>query len=325
MTMPLVSVVMPAWNGERYVAAAIRSVLDQTLEDLELIVVDDGSTDATPALLAQAARDDPRVRVVSRANSGGPAVPKNDGIAAARGRYLSFLDCDDLYDAGRCAALVDGLRTHPHWVAAFHDLRHVESDGSAIAGTYLADAEFLAQAAEHLTPLGDGWYETGASFYVFQSLRYAAMHTQTVMIDLERAGRDLVRFDTRFVICEDTDLWIRLGMHGRLGYLDRVLSAYRQHGASITTGMERRCTEMIRMHAHNYARLRERLTREQARRYRDKIASFAADLGYWRVSHGNPAGARAAYALALRWRLSVRDALGLVKSFVPRGVRQPRG
>lgn len=321
MSAPLVSVVMPAWNGERYVAAAIRSVLDQTLDDLELIVVDDGSTDGTPEILAQAAREDPRVRVISRANSGRPAVPKNEGIDVARGRYLSFLDCDDLYDADRCAALVEGLRAHPHWVAAFHDLRHVESDGTPIAGTYLTDAGFLAQAADHLSPLGGGWYETGPSFYVFQSLRYAALHTQTVMIDLERAGRELARFETRFVICEDTDLWIRLAMHGAIGYLDRVLSAYRQHGASITTGMDRRCTEMIRMHAHNYARLRDRLTPEQARRYREKIARFASDLGYFRVSHGDAAGARAAYALALRWQPSLRDALGLVKSFVPRGAR----
>src|SRR5262249_55945490 len=156
----------------------------------ELIVVNDGSTDATAHIVQEALRGDARVQLIDRDNSGRPGVARNDGIAAARGRYLCFLDCDDLYDETRTALLLEGLSAHPHWVAAFHDLRFIESDGGDIPGTYLHDADFLRRAAGELTPLGDGWFASKPSFFLFQSLNYAAMHTQSVLIAVERVPRE---------------------------------------------------------------------------------------------------------------------------------------
>jgi GT2 family glycosyltransferase len=308
---------MAAYDGERYVADAVRSVLAQTFRDLELIVVDDGSTDRTSAIVEEIAATDGRVRLVRRANSGRPAIARNDGIALASGRYLSFLDCDDWYEPERTKCLVEGLDAHPHWVAAFHDLRFVTSDGTPMPGSYLTDAAFLESAGAHLTEAGDGWYESRASFYVFQSLRYAAMHTQSVMIAAERVAPESLRFDPQFLICEDTDLWIRIGMQGPTGYLDRVLSGYRQHSSSITVDSERRCREMVGMHAHNFARIQGALDAGDARRYRAKLAGLAADLAYARVVRGDGAGARAAWAEALRWRWSTRSLLGYAKACLP--------
>ncbi|MDR1322219.1 MAG: glycosyltransferase [Gracilibacteraceae bacterium] len=92
--MPQVSVIMPVYNAEAYLARAVDSVLAQTLRDLELILVDDGSTDSSPALCdAYAARDD-RVRVIHQKNGGAPAA-RNAGIAAASGDYIGFMDSDD--------------------------------------------------------------------------------------------------------------------------------------------------------------------------------------------------------------------------------------
>ena len=315
--MPLVSVIMPAYNGERYIADAIRSVLAQTVPDLELIVVNDGSTDGTLALAEDARQRDARVRVIDRPHSGSPAAPKNDGIAAAGGRYLAFLDCDDLYDRERIALLLQELRAHPHWVAVFHDLRRIDRDGKARPGSYLGDADFLRQAQPHLTAIADNWYECDASFYVFQSLRYAALHTQSVLIARDRAGPGTLRFDPQFAIGEDTDLWIRLGLEGTIGYLDRVLSAYREHEASITVNPCRRWRELYRVHAHNYARIRSRLSRRQQQLYRAKIAEHAAELGYAKRQRDDRAGARTAYADALRWRWRTRSALGWLKACIP--------
>ena len=90
---PTVSVVMPAWNAARTVSSAVRSALAQTVADLEVIVVDDGSTDATAGVVR--AIEDSRVRVVSQANRGLPAA-RNAGIAAARGAFVALLDSDDL-------------------------------------------------------------------------------------------------------------------------------------------------------------------------------------------------------------------------------------
>ena len=95
MECPLVSVIVPAYNAEKYLPAAIESVLKQTYRGWELILVDDGSTDSTPAICDKAAAADPRVRVVHKPN-GGLSSARNAGIGASSGKYLTFLDADDL-------------------------------------------------------------------------------------------------------------------------------------------------------------------------------------------------------------------------------------
>ena len=92
--MPTVSVIMPAFNAADYIETAIRSVLRQTVTDLELIVVDDGSSDDTVAVATRTAGDDPRVRILTQPNAG-PGPARNTGFRAASGRFFAFLDSDD--------------------------------------------------------------------------------------------------------------------------------------------------------------------------------------------------------------------------------------
>lgn len=95
MECPLVSVIVPAYNAEKYLPAAIESVLRQTYSGWELILVDDGSTDSTPAICDKAVADDPRVRVVHKPN-GGFSSARNAGVSVSTGKYLAFLDSDDM-------------------------------------------------------------------------------------------------------------------------------------------------------------------------------------------------------------------------------------
>lgn len=113
---PLVSVVIPAWNARRHIAEAIRSVLDQTTGDLEVVVVDDGSDDDT-ADVAWAAADD-RCVVVRQPHRGTGAT-RNAGLALARGTFVAHLDADDLWPPGRLAALVAPLQADPELEATF--------------------------------------------------------------------------------------------------------------------------------------------------------------------------------------------------------------
>ena len=92
--MSKVSVIIPVYNVEKYLGECLDSVLRQTLKDLEVICVDDGSMDGSPAILAEYARKDPRIKVVTRAN-GGLSAARNTGMDAATGKYIYFLDSDD--------------------------------------------------------------------------------------------------------------------------------------------------------------------------------------------------------------------------------------
>lgn len=93
----LVSVVMPAHNSQFVLAESVRSVLTQTYTEWELLIVDDASTDATNVLAREFAETDQRIRLITLAENGGVARARNTGIQAARGRYLAFLDSDDLW------------------------------------------------------------------------------------------------------------------------------------------------------------------------------------------------------------------------------------
>lgn len=106
-----VSVIMPAWNAAGTIERSIASVLTQDHADLELVVVDDGSTDSTAELVTRLAAADARVRVVRQANAG-VAAARNAGIAASSGRYLAFLDSDDWWYPGKLRLQLEGMRAN---------------------------------------------------------------------------------------------------------------------------------------------------------------------------------------------------------------------
>ncbi len=110
---PLVSVVMPAYNAERHLAQAIESILKQTLSDLELIIVDDCSTDRTPEIIDSYVAADPRVRGVRNDSNLGPAGSTNRGVAQARGELIAGMDADDISIPSRLKRQVDFLAEHP--------------------------------------------------------------------------------------------------------------------------------------------------------------------------------------------------------------------
>jgi len=103
---PLVSILMPAFNAEAFLPEAIDSARRQTLEDIEILVIDDASTDGTAALVAGIGVADPRVRLVRRARNGGPSAARNQGLDEARGRWIALLDSDDAYEPDRLERLV---------------------------------------------------------------------------------------------------------------------------------------------------------------------------------------------------------------------------
>lgn len=125
---PFVSVIMPAFNVERYVGEAIRSVLDQTFDNFELIIRDDGSTDGTRREIEQF--HDPRIRVVEETRHVGGAAARNEAMAIARGEYFAVMDSDDIMEPTLIEKKVAFLQTHPEIGAVGCALRRMASDGT---------------------------------------------------------------------------------------------------------------------------------------------------------------------------------------------------
>lgn len=119
--MPLVSVIVPAWNAEQFLACAISSALAQTMADLELLVVDDASTDGTAAIAAAAAAADPRVRLLRAPQNAGPSAARNRALDHAQGRYVAVLDADDRFAPVRLQSMVGFMQVR-HADIAFDNL-----------------------------------------------------------------------------------------------------------------------------------------------------------------------------------------------------------
>ncbi len=111
--MPTFSVIIPAYNSERFIERTIKSVLNQTFTDFELIIVDDGSNDNTDRLIKKAQLKDTRIKVISTPNSGGPTIPTNIGINVAKGEYVAFLDHDDEWREDKLQKIYDVVKKNP--------------------------------------------------------------------------------------------------------------------------------------------------------------------------------------------------------------------
>jgi GT2 family glycosyltransferase len=219
-----VSVVMPVYNCQRYLAAAVESILGQTFRDFEFIIIDDGSTDGSLSLLQGFAERDDRIRLVSRPNTGIVGA-LNEGLAMARGEFIARMDGDDVSFPTRLERQVEYLQSHPECVAIGAKVNRVCPAGLKCAVTPRVTAH--AQIEERLL-LGEG----GAMVHPVVMMRATVV-------------RSIGGYREKYRYVEDLDLFLRLGEVGRLANLDEILLDYREHLAS-TNHTKHREQEMLR-------------------------------------------------------------------------------
>jgi glycosyltransferase involved in cell wall biosynthesis len=219
MTKPLVSVIIPAYNAARFVAEAVRSALAQEYATKEIIVINDGSTDDTLDVLKTFGS---AIRIIDQKN-GGPAVARNAGLHAAHGRYIAFLDADDVWLPGKVAAQVAHL------------------DGAMDVGAvYTAwqiwkpDASGIYSLLRSLPSMDDVQPDDENSGWIYNRLLFdCGMLTTTVM--LRASLVDMVGdFDVGLRVGEDYDYWLRLARIAKIHKLRGVGALYRISQSSAT-------------------------------------------------------------------------------------------
>lgn len=318
-----VTVIVICYNLEKYIGDCIRSVVEQTARNLQIVVVDDGSTDASWPIIEGLAAADPRIVAVRQANSGKPAGARNAGLRVADGEFVCFLDGDDLYEPEKIESELRMFASHPELDVVFHDMRLIGPDGTAQDPLYLRGVDYLRQAGPALVPVGAGCYLGTTRFYRFMTTRITAIHTSTIMVRrgaIDAAG-GVFSCEPDIDLADDIDMWFRLAHGRKVGFIDLPLSSYRQHPGGLTSDPTRVLAAGIAAHTRNLQRASPLLDRREIALCRARLGRQYCYLGNSLVRAGRRTEARACYRKAFLLDPGLRPPLLWAKALVPRARR----
>lgn len=212
MRSPTISVVMPVFNGEVYLAEAIKSILHQSFQDFEFIIVDDGSTDGTLEILKTFQKSDDRIKVISRPNTGIVGA-LNDGLARARGEYIARMDADDVSLPDRFERQIDYMSSHPNCVllGTGHVIMDAEGNDLCIQRTELQHDRIVDRQ--------------------MRGIGGAILHPTTFM--RRNAVEQVGGYRLKYQWVEDLDLFLRLADLGEVRNLAEPLLRYRRHPSTV--------------------------------------------------------------------------------------------
>lgn len=209
--MPLISVLMPVYNCDEYVQAAIDSILTQTFRDFEFIIIDDGSKDRTADIVKAAAARDPRIKVISRENRG--IVPSlNEALEVATGELIARMDGDDISLPDRFQRQVDYLAAHPDCGLVGTQIMFMDPDGRPIAP--------MPNPQEHeaiVQTMLDG----------NESVSHPTVLFRTAV------ARSIGGYSNQYKHAEDIDFFLRMAEATTVANMPELLLHYRQHAKSI--------------------------------------------------------------------------------------------
>jgi glycosyltransferase involved in cell wall biosynthesis len=285
-----VSVIIPCYNYGRFLGEAIASVRRQTVEDLEIIVVDDGSTDETPEVLAGIR--DPRLRSLRTVN-GGISAARNAGLDRASGEYLAFLDADDRWlptKLERQLAMMDG---EPGLGMVFTNFSRFDETGT-FPKTQFDFIPELGRVPARPSVAGGGFVLTGETFESLLPLGQFATWVQTVLVRHDLVG-DL-RFPPRRIFNEDRHYMTRVYTRVRAGFITDPLVEVRRHGGNSYEHPEERMEpDVIALREL----LHEALTPRQREVLIRRIGNAWSGVGYYHFWNGAARTSLRAYLHAM--------------------------
>jgi len=282
MSSPVVSVLMPVYNAEKYLAEAVESILVQTFQDFEFIIIDDGSTDRTHAILGECQRKDERIRLYSRENRG--LVPTlNEGLSYARGRYIARMDADDISLPERFQVQVEYLEKNSDHVAVGTKVLIIDPEGLPICPfSTLLNHEDIDGA--HL------------------SLKGGAITHPSVMMRKE-AVLAVGGYRQEYIHAEDLDLFMRLAEIGRLANLAECLFQYRMHYGSIGNskrGLQLKSAFNALVDAHRRRKLPLPNEADYVLENTPSLVGLHRKWAWWALGAGNKKTARKHALIAFR-------------------------
>jgi len=237
------SIIVPAYNAEKYIESTINSILSQDFSDFEIIVVNDGSTDSTEEKVKAATLLDGRVKYIAQPNSGGPAKPRNVGISCAKGEFIFIFDADDLMLKGKLRHSIECLERFPDADLLFTNFSTIDALGHTLKESFLDEYDTLWN-------LTDG-KSLDCCYLPAEKINPAVIKVNfigTSGVVLRRSALDISdRFDETLKNSDDRLFWMLFSLRHNFVFLNRVLHQYRILPGSISNqGFIRRGPSKIR-------------------------------------------------------------------------------
>jgi glycosyltransferase involved in cell wall biosynthesis len=225
----LTSVVIPAFNAERFIERTLRSALRQTSNDLEIIVVDDGSTDRTKSIVQSLALSDERIRLVSVPN-GGVALARNIGLEHARGEFVAFLDADDLWHPSKLEMQIAALNAAPDAAASYGMFRNIDE---------------LDRVTGNQNALGLSGYTLAHHLYVRPVGNGSSLLIRRKIV-LELGGYDSSWAAQGIGGCEDFDFELKIVARYPIAFINQYLVGYRVYPGNMSSNYSRIARGLVR-------------------------------------------------------------------------------
>lgn len=292
--MPEVTIIIPVFNAEQYIGDALDSICGQIFRDVEVIVIDDGSTDRTLAMVDEY-RELLDLTVFRQANAG-PAAARNNGIRQARGRYCAFLDADDVMLPELLSAQIELFSTQPNAGLVFTDIATFDERGT-------------------INPARWGFSESSSENILDRLLLDNFITTSAVMAPkdcLLHAGL----FDENRLVAEDYELWLRLAVRWGVGIVPRPLVRYRYITNSLSSNKLYSAQCALNVIETFWAEHEEYL-RSHTRVYLCSLARHLSNAGTAALAAGRTREAREYFLMSLKHNPAVPLAWrGLAKTLL---------
>jgi glycosyltransferase involved in cell wall biosynthesis len=235
---PQVSVIIPSFNCLIYLPKAIKSVQEQQVSDLEILIIDDGSSDDTWQYLKLAKHCDGRIKPIKLAGVG-VARARNQGLKLAQGQYIAFLDADDYWLAGKLSRQLDFHDQQPQATLSFCNYRHVKENNADAGDCFSYWPSFAKRLGKYQGDVYQLLNKQGIGTIFAENV----IGTSGVMLNRKALGRD-VYFDETLLSAEDWDFWLRAALRGPIGFTTSIDMAYFMRPGSETSRVKLRLKYM---------------------------------------------------------------------------------
>lgn len=240
---PLVSIIMPTYNSAKFIKCTIDSILCQSYDNLEIIIVDDGSTDNTEEIIKTYSTH--KIKYIYQHNSGGPSKPRNTGISLARGELISLFDSDDIMNIHKIKYSVESFVNNNQIDILFTDFTVIDEVGDVLISRFLDNYTSFRKLLLPISNCNNTYLLIGDVYHELINANFIG--TSGVMFK-KSLFQEIGEMDVSISCSEDVDYWYRIAIVGKcFAYLDYIGHMYRKRPNSITSRLSENFPFMLKV------------------------------------------------------------------------------